>query len=104
MSRSKRCPINFKYPLNPGAGIGPYTPIPIIHATTKTSDAIPSSEDSIFFSLRIAISTGVQIMIRLRIYFLCTVWLAALGSTALGQANWQAEWDKTLQAAESEGQ
>jgi iron(III) transport system substrate-binding protein len=40
----------------------------------------------------------------LPISFLCAVWVTAFASAALGQANWQAEWDKTLQAAESEGQ
>jgi ABC-type Fe3+ transport system substrate-binding protein len=46
----------------------------------------------------------IQCRSRLSISFLCAVWVAALASAALGQANWQAEWDKTLQAAESEGQ
>ncbi len=36
--------------------------------------------------------------------FVVAAWLTTLPSNALGQAHWQAEWDKTLRAAESEGQ
>jgi len=33
-----------------------------------------------------------------------TAWLTTLHSGAVGQTHWQVEWDKTLRAAESEGQ
>ena len=35
--------------------------------------------------------------------FVAAAWLTTLHSNAVGQTNWQSEWDKTLRAAESEG-
>jgi iron(III) transport system substrate-binding protein len=42
--------------------------------------------------------------VRLSLAALVGLWLGGSPSTALAQSNWQAEWDKTLRAAESEGQ
>ena len=39
-----------------------------------------------------------------RFFFVVAVLLAATAGLAAAQTSWQAEWDKTLRAAESEGQ
>ena len=41
---------------------------------------------------------------RLRAGIFFAAWLTVFPTTAMGQTNWQTEWDKTLRAADAEGQ
>ena len=47
---------------------------------------------------------GRFVKIEFRYFFVVAVLLAATANLVFAQTNWQAEWDKTVRAAESEGQ